>query len=73
MFGNFLALGIAGIGFMLLFFAFGILAFILWIAMLIDCLKRKFKNETDKIVWALVIILTGLIGAIIYYFVVKKK
>jgi hypothetical protein len=73
MFGNFLALGIVGVVFMLLFFAVGVLAFIFWIAMLIDCLKKKFKNETDKIVWTLVIIFTGLIGAVIYYFVVKRK
>ncbi len=48
-----------------------ILLFIFWIWMIVDCTKRKFKNETEKIVWILVIVLAHFIGAIIYYFVVK--
>ncbi len=47
------------------------LIFVFWIWMLIDCLKRDFKKENDKIVWVLVIIFLHIIGAIIYYFVVK--
>ncbi len=52
---------------------FGILAFVFWILMLVDCLNRKFKQDSDKIVWVLVIILTQVIGALIYYFVIKVK
>jgi len=48
-----------------------ILMFAFWIWMLIDCLKRKFGNDTEKIVWVLVIIFLGAIGAAVYYFVVK--
>ena len=51
-----------------------ILAF--WIWMIIDCAQRHFKNNTEKIIWILVIILTihiFAIGAIIYYFIVKSK
>ncbi|HTY43908.1 MAG TPA: PLDc N-terminal domain-containing protein [Patescibacteria group bacterium] len=70
MFGGIFALG-AGI--ILLFFVAGILSFIFWIAMIVDCAKRKFKNETDKVVWILVLIFTGIIGALIYYFVVKRE
>jgi hypothetical protein len=73
MFGDFLALGVFGMIFGFLFFLAGVLAFIFWIAMLIDCVKRKFKNDTDRIVWVLVVIFTGILGAIIYYFVVKRK
>ena len=51
----------------------GILAFIFWILMLIDCAKRNFKKDNDKIIWVLIIIFTGIIGAIIYYFVIKKR
>lgn len=49
-----------------------ILAFVFWIFMVIDVAKRKFKNDNDKILWILVIVLAGIIGAIIYYFVIKK-
>jgi hypothetical protein len=41
--------------------------------MLIDSIKRKYKDENDKIAWILVIVLVGILGAIIYYFVVKIK
>ena len=51
----------------------GILAFVFWILMLIDSAQRNFKNENDRIVWVLIIIFVGIIGALIYYFVVKNK
>jgi len=44
-----------------------------WIWMIIDCAKRDFKKENDKVVWILVIVLLQIIGAIIYYFAVKIK
>lgn len=56
--------------FILMVGAFAILAFILWLWMLIDCLQRRFK---DKLLWVLVIIFAGIIGAILYYFLVKTK
>ena len=48
----------------------GIILFGFWLWMLIDCLKRKFK---DKIVWVVVMILLGPLGSILYYFLVKNK
>ncbi|MBU0761228.1 MAG: PLD nuclease N-terminal domain-containing protein [Nanoarchaeota archaeon] len=57
----------------LIIFALAILVFIFWIWMLVDCAKRNFKNDNDKIIWILVIVLAGIIGAIIYYFVVKHE
>ena len=50
----------------------GILGFVLWILMIIDVAKRKFKQENDKVMWILIITLTGVIGALIYYFMIKK-
>jgi hypothetical protein len=49
-----------------------VLLFIFWIFMIIDVAKREFKKENDKIVWILVVILAGFIGAIIYYFAIKR-
>ncbi len=46
--------------------------FVFWILMLIDVLRRNFKNPADKIAWVLVIIFTHIVGALIYYFLVKK-
>ena len=50
-----------------------ILSFVFWIIMLIDAATRKFKGESDKVVWVLVIVLVGIVGALIYYFVVYMK
>ena len=40
-----------------------------WIWMLVDCLKHEPRDGHDRLIWALVIILAELLGAIIYYFV----
>ena len=40
-----------------------------WIWMMIDCASNESSEGNDKIVWMLVIALTGWIGALIYYVV----
>jgi heme/copper-type cytochrome/quinol oxidase subunit 2 len=60
------------------FAAIWIFLFVVWIIMLIDCIKRKPEEfpgdgENTKTIWLVVVILTGGIGAIVYYFMVKKK
>ncbi len=42
-----------------------------WLWMLIDCVTRKFKNDTMKIVWTLIIIFLPFLGSLIYFFFVK--
>ena len=64
--------------FVVVFWLIGIFLFIVWIIMLVDCVKRdnsEFPNagESTKTMWLLIVILTGGIGAIIYYFLVRKK
>lgn len=51
----------------------GLLFFVFWLLMLIDSVKRKYKQDNDKIIWVLVIIFTGIIGSLIYHFVVYKN
>lgn len=53
-------------------------AFGFWIWMLIDCLLRSDERfpgqgKNSKLIYALVIILTNIIGAFIYLFMVKLK
>jgi len=55
--------------FFLGFMLFGAGAFAFWIWMLVDCLKHESSEGNDKLVWALVIVLTNWIGALIYFFV----
>jgi len=47
-------------------FALGIGGTILWIWMLIDCATNEPSEGNEKIIWILVIVLTHLIGALIY-------
>lgn len=46
---------------------------VFWILMLVDAAKRNFENPNDKTIWILVLVFTHILGAIIYYFVVKAK
>lgn len=39
-----------------------------WIWMVIDCATNEPSQGNDKIVWMLVLIFTGWIGALIYFF-----
>jgi len=39
-----------------------------WIWMLVDCLTHESKKGNDRLVWALVIVFTKLLGALLYYF-----
>lgn len=71
--------GIMGLfvgGFMLvwmLLMSLFVLFFVFWIWMIVDCAKRKFKNDNDKVVWILIVVFLNWLGALIYYFMVKKK
>ncbi len=46
-----------------------IFAFVIW--MVVDCAKRNFKNEGEKIIWIIVIVLATWVGAVIYYIAVR--
>ena len=56
-----------------LVFIVGIGGTIFWVLMMIDCANRKFKKSDEKVMWLIIIIASYLIGALIYYFAVKKK
>ncbi len=46
-----------------------ILALILWIWMLVHAIRHPIH---DKALWIIIILLFGIIGAIVYYFAVKR-
>jgi hypothetical protein len=59
-------------------FAAGIFFFVVWVIALVDCAKREnlefpSPSENSKVLWILIVVLAGGVGAIIYYFVVMKK
>ncbi len=47
-----------------------VLIFLIW--MLVDCAKRKFRNDFEKISWIGLMILCNWFGAVVYYIVIKR-
>ncbi len=45
---------------------------IFWIWMLVDCARRKFRNDVEKIVWIVVLIFATWFGAFVYFIVVRS-
>ena len=62
-------LGIGGL-WLLFVFAMFLAAGLFWLWMFIDILT---KQHEDKIVWALVVFFLNLPGAVVYYFLARKK
>lgn len=59
-----------GIGIFILFAALGIWATVFWIMMIVHAVKHNVEN---KAMWIILMVFTGIVGALIYYFVVKRK
>ena len=65
---------ILSIIFILAWVAFVAFTMVYWILMLIDVVKRdNWETENDKVLWILVVLLAGIVGAVIYRFVVISK
>ena len=46
---------------------------VFWIWMIVDAATRTFPGENEKIIWILVVVLLGPLGAAIYFFVGRPK
>jgi hypothetical protein len=67
-----IGLGIIEIILLLFILGFVGVSFAFWIWMLVDCAQAPEKPGTnDRLVWILIIVLTGFIGALIYFFVIR--
>jgi len=66
-----LAIGMMILIFSLILIILSIFFFVFWILMIVDAANRKFKNQDDRVMWILIIVLAHFIGAIIYYFIIK--
>jgi hypothetical protein len=65
----------AGLPEVLLVFAFliGILGLGFWIRMLVECATKEADTGNTKVVWAIIIVFTNMIGAALYYFVRRPQ
>ncbi|MFH0956819.1 MAG: PLDc N-terminal domain-containing protein [Candidatus Aenigmatarchaeota archaeon] len=50
-----------------------VLCFALWLWMIIDCAKRKKFQNGDNVMWILLLVLTGPIGMVLYYFMEVRR
>lgn len=57
----------------LIFFVIGLGLFAFWIWMIVDVIKNQNIQGTEKIVWALVVILLHCLGALIYFLAGRKR
>jgi hypothetical protein len=65
--------GFFGIILFLIFGALALAAFVFWIWMLIHAITNKGLNDTEKIIWVLVVIFLHFLGALLYFFLGKPK
>lgn len=57
-----------------LFFLLSLAAFIFWIWMLVDLLRRDYgRNKMEKLVWVFVVVSLNVLGAALYFIIEKKK
>jgi hypothetical protein len=64
---------IALLGMFFVFPLLGILYFIFWLWMLIDCLKNQRLDGTEKLIWVLVIFFLHVLGPLLYFFIAKEQ
>jgi hypothetical protein len=65
--------GFFGILLVLFIVLFALAAFAFWLWMLIDALKNKSLSDNEKLVWVLVLVFTHFLGAVIYFFVGRRR
>lgn len=59
-----------GIGIFAVIAVLGIAATIFWLMMIIHAASHPIENRA---MWIILMVITGIVGAVIYYFVVKRK
>ena len=48
------------------------LGFAFWVWMLLDCVRNPRLTDTERLIWAIVICLAHLLGALIYFFAGRR-
>jgi nitric oxide reductase large subunit len=51
---------------------FSIFSVVFWVLMIVDVCKREFPKKDDKLVWTLVVVLAGIVGSLVYYFMIVR-
>jgi hypothetical protein len=70
------AIGASEIGVSIVFLIFlvlGLAASAFWVWMLVDCVQNETDGGNNKIIWILIIVLAGVVGALVYFFVRRSQ
>lgn len=59
--------------FIIVFTLLAIVTFGFWIYALVEIISDEFKNDTDKILWFLLVFFLPFVGTIVYYSIGRKK
>ena len=59
--------------FFMVLFTLGIGTFGFWIYALVEIINDEFKNDTDKLLWFLLVFFLPFVGTIVYYYVGRNK
>lgn len=51
----------------------GLLCLALWIFALVDIVQSRFRQDTTRIVWILIVIFLPVIGTILYYLIGREQ
>jgi hypothetical protein len=63
-----------GFSYVFILLAFiGLLSFIFWIWILIDCAKNETDIGNTRLIWVAIIVLTFIVGAFLYYLIRRPK
>ena len=65
--------GIFGLFALLVGGVLSIAGFAFWLWMLIHAITNKGLNDTEKLIWVLVVLFLHFIGALIYFFVGRPR
>lgn len=57
----------------LLALAIALVSLGVWIYTIVDIAKSNFSDDTTKIVWLLVVVLTGILGSILYLIIGRSS
>ncbi|MCO5380828.1 MAG: PLDc N-terminal domain-containing protein [Methanosarcina barkeri] len=63
-----------GFSYVFILFAFiGLLSFVFWIWILLDCVERETDIGNTRLIWVIIIVLTYIVGAFLYYLIRRPK
>jgi hypothetical protein len=63
-----------GFSYVFILFAFiGLLSFVFWIWILLDCVKRETDIGNTRLIWVIIIVFTYIVGAFLYYLIRRPE